>query len=220
MLRLVVAALSLALIAGGAWAGFQEARPFVSGGVLARERFDALVDGRLRPAFSINSQNLVLESCLDAALSVYARLQTAERRLALETTCRDIAAGIGQENPTQSYAWFVAAFMSARLDDVTGINTYLQRSQATGSSEQWIAEQRVALAEQVYGELAPETIAAHENDLRLLATSPRGARSIARRYVNDEDFRERITAIVEQMDPSVQRRFLSSVRSAAGAAQQ
>ena len=56
--------------------------------------------------------------------------------------------------------------------------------------------------------------ATHQRDLALLVQSQRGIATIARRYVAQPDFRERITAIVEALPQADQVRFLANVKEA------
>lgn len=214
--RLAMVALSCGLVVAGSWVAYREAAPYFAGGILPQERFTALVEDSLRPGPSIASQRLVLTSCVDAITSVYGRIQPTERRGIVQERCLEIAEQIGATDRTDSLAWYVAALTASRLGRPPLMNGYIRSSQQTGPNEQWLAELRVALAEDNFANLEPDTLRGHEADLRLLAVSPAGVRSIARRYVDDAGFRERITAVVETMDPSVQRRFVDQVQAAVG----
>ena len=90
----------------------------------------------------------------------------------------------------------------------------LRNSQLTGPNEQWIARYRVNLAETYFAQLSPAARKAEEADLRLLASSERGVKLIAQRYIADPDFRARITAVVETMPGERQAAFLRSVKRA------
>ena len=92
------------------------------------------------------------------------------------------------------------------------MNEHLHTSQATGKASQWVAEQRVALAEYYREHLDERVLAGNDADLEMLVRSQRGIGSIATRYVNDPAFRERITAIVETMPEDIQRRFIGVLR--------
>jgi hypothetical protein len=59
-------------------------------------------------------------------------------------------------------------------------------------------------------------VTSEEADLRLLASSEKGVRLIAQRYISNPDFRARITAIVERMPQERQIVFLKSVKKSMG----
>jgi hypothetical protein len=206
--------LSIGLIAAGAWVAFREASPYLRGGIGDTERFAAIERAAPDPGPSIASQRLVLDNCVRTMTSLYARLQPSERRQVAIGNCLRTADGIATENPASSYAWYAGALASERLGDVSGMAARLVMSQKTGPTEQWIAELRVPLAEEHLATLGPQALANHERDLRMLVGSSRGINSIARRYVDVASFRERITAIVETMPETEQRRFVSRVETA------
>jgi hypothetical protein len=117
--------------------------------------------------------------------------------------------------PSYAYGWYsIAAFSFALADDERGLYA-LRRSQAVAKSEQWLTERRVQLSEIYLAQLDEAALASHRQDLILLAQSNRGVRSIARRYVEDANFRERITALVETLPDADQARFVANVRLAA-----
>jgi hypothetical protein len=212
--RLILLA-ALILCVGGAFAAFGETRSYLSGGTLPAEHFAALAEGRQLTGLSIPSNRLVLDNCFDALNGVYGRLQPADGRKAVATTCLQQAAQITRSMPSYSYAWYIASLSAAELGDSAGLADNLRQSQATGPSEEWIAELRVNLAEAHLGEL-PDDIRSHnDSDLAVLAESYRGVSSIAKRYVDDAGFRERITGIVEKLPDDVQRRFIAFVERAA-----
>lgn len=214
--RSPVGLLFLALAAAGGLVAFAEARPYFSGGVLASERFQAIAEDRLTPGPSTASQRLVLDSCLDAITSIYGRTQPAARRAAVHRTCMDLADRIVAVSPTHSYAWFIGALAAEHLDDLSGMSSRLARSQATGPTEQWIAELRVDLAERHLAALQDDARGGHDRDLAMLVASDRGVRTIARRYARDQSFRNRIVPLIETMSMEQQRRFLRSIAAVVG----
>ncbi len=212
--RQTVLVLSLALIGAGAWVGLREASPYFSGGVEETERFASLAGKPPQPGLSIASERLVLDNCVRTLSSLYARLQPAARVAEVSANCLKAADAIAQQNPSSSYAWYVGALTSELGGDTTGMNERLLQSQRTGPAEQWIAELRVPLGEDHLADLGPEARANHDRDLRMLVASRRGIASIADRYVKQDGFRERITAIVETMPEADQRRFVAQVGAA------
>lgn len=195
--------------------GLREASPYFTGGIEDAERFASLAAKNPSPGPSIASERLVLDNCVRTISSLYGRLQPTDRKSQVSEHCLEAADAIVRQNPSSSYAWYVGALTSELTGDTAGMNERLLKSQQTGAAEQWIAELRVPLAEDHLAELAPEVRANHDRDLKMLVASIRGISSIAKRYVQQADFRERITAIVETMPEADQRRFVSHVGSAA-----
>lgn len=210
-----VLALGLLLAAGGAVTAYQEVNPFAAGGTSAPGRFAALAGDEYRPAPSLLSKRLLLDACVEAISGAYGRLQAGEDRRRVLESCRRHADQITAEAPSYSYGWYVGARAAAELGDKAGLNMRLRNAQITGPTEQWVAELRVALAEDHYAAVTPEVRSRHDADLRLLVTSRRGIDTIAARYVADPDFRARITAVVEAMPEDDQARFVGRVGAAA-----
>lgn len=206
---------ALALATSGAAVAYVEAKSYLSAGILPRERFDVLASGDIDIGVSTASHMLVLNNCYEAMTSVTARLQPAVRRSAVATNCLKAADAISAGEPVNAFASYVAAVAAADRGDIPGMTQRLRMSQLTGPSEQWIVELRVNLAEDHFAALTPDALAGHDRDLTLLAQSQRGVASIAQRYVRREDFRARITALVEKLTPVEQQRFLEHVRAAA-----
>lgn len=211
----VIFVFCLSLFLGGAWVAAQEARSYFSSGITQAERFAALADGTEVLSLSTASRRLVLDNCLDGVVAVYARTRPTDRRDSVAEECRRVADDITVRAPTYSYAWYVGAVAASRLKDTQGVIDRLRKSQIVGPNEQWIAELRVGLAETYLDQLPDDVRAQHDSDLKMLAQSSRGVTSIAARYVRDASFRERITAIVEQLPQRAQQRFLENVRTAA-----
>ncbi len=213
----LIAVLAGALLVGaaGAVTAYQEFEVFSAGGLGPADRFAALRQGTYHDAPSILAKKLVLDACVEATNGIYGIMQATDDRTAMLEHCRREADLIAAEVPAYAYAHYVGALAAAKLDDVDGFNARMLRAQVTGPNEQWVAEQRVALVEDQRATATPDVLTRHDRDLRLLATSGRGVVSISRRYVQQPDFRERITAIVETMPPADQSRFLGWVREAA-----
>ena len=213
---LVLLTLSVLLGLGGIVTALRELNVFTVGSPSPQGRFEALLAGAYRPGPSALSHRLLLDTCNEAIAGIYGRLQVGERRRQVLERCRDEADAIVAEAPSTSFGWYVGALAAAALGDVAGFNTRVLRSQITGPTEQWIAEQRAALVEDHYDVADAEVRAHHQDELRLLVSSQRGIASIARRYVGNVGFRERVTQIVELMSEDDQRRFIANVRRAAG----
>ncbi len=203
------------LAAGGAITAHAELNPFAVGATDAKSRFAALASNAYRPAASVLSKRLLLDTCLEAVTGIYGRLQPGEDRRTVVARCLEQADAIVAGAPSFSYGWYVGALAAAELGDVTGFNTRALQSQITGPTEQWMAELRAALVEDNIAVADDAVMARHAADLRLLVASPRGIRSISRRYVAEPAFRARIAAIVEAMPEADQARFVATVRESA-----
>ena len=211
--RIVLAA-SVLLLLGAVATAYSEARSYIDGGLTPAEGFAALLGGQRRPGLSIASTRLVLDGCYDAMLGVYGRVQPTAARMTVADNCRALVRAATAEMPTYSFAWYVGALAALQLDQPEELVVSLRQSQLTGPTEQWLAELRVALAEEHRNLLPDDVLANNDRDLALLVVSNRGITSIAKRYVEDPSFRERITAIVELLPEPDQQRFISTIETA------
>ena len=73
--RTALALASLALIAGGAFAGYSEVRSFLATGLTDPERVSAYSSGPIPTGLSIVSQRGVLENCVRAVIAAGVRPQ-------------------------------------------------------------------------------------------------------------------------------------------------
>ncbi len=207
--------LPLALIVAGSTLGYVEARSYLTWGTSSRERFEVLASGSANIGVSVASRTLALRNCLEAMTSVIARAQPRTIRGAASKTCLAISDGIVAQEPSNSLGWFVGAVAAGELSDVAGMTARLGEAQRTGPTEQWLAQMRVELAEQNYPALSTAVRDGNDRDLTLLVQSQDGVAAIARRFVQQPDFRSRITALVERLPALQQRRFVGYVQQAA-----
>jgi len=160
------------------------------------------------------SRTLVMKDCFRIVLA-YGDLDMIDAAARdIVRTCADRAGEIVADAPSNGFAWLTRAAASARLLKMEDFNLALRNSQLTAPNEQWIARYRVNLAETYFAQLSPAARKAEDADLRLLASSERGVKLIAQRYIASPDFRARITAVVETMPPERQMSFLRSVKRA------
>lgn len=209
--RRVVLAASLVLLLGAVAAAYTESRSYVAGGLTAAESYAALREGRQQPGLSVASARLVLDNCYDAMQGVYGRLRPSAERRSVAETCGALAEATTAGMPSYAFAWYVAAIAAVERADPHGLVAALRQAQLTAPTEQWLAELRVALAEDHFAELPDDVRRNHERDLALLVISNRGIASIARRYVDDPGFRARIADIVETLSEEDQQRFVSTL---------
>lgn len=214
---LVLAMASLALTVAAAAAMYQESRAYIRFGTSGIERARIVAADSGHIGLSHGAMVISLQDCL-AAMKRFKSLEvqylSAEDRDALYSGCDDVARNVRTQSPANGLAWLAGAYSSLLNGNMVDFNTDLATSQLVTPTEQWIAEQRVQLAEDNLASLDARALAAHDADLRMLVSGGIGLRSLAQRYMRDEDFRERLTAVVETMPPENQQRFLNSLRSA------
>ena len=158
------------------------------------------------------SKKITLIDCTYALLNLH-RVETPEKAAAVARSCERLSDSMTATMPTNAHAWYVKALAHARLGETDAFLASYRKSRELGPNEQWLAENRTRLAEEMYAELDEESRSLHQADLTLLANSPRGTRTLAARYATNEEFRERIIQIVERLPPDRQRAFLQNVRS-------
>lgn len=218
-LILTALAASSLLVLSAAMA-FQEARPFLLRGqpagvriAAARAAADSSPVSRLE---SMTAQVARLDLCTNALREIAATTAgTPSLRREIARGCLNIAKAIVARSPLQSNVWFVAAVLLTRLGDLKSAERYLEASYLTGPDEQWIAERRSLFfypLRRHFGSGISERI---DQDLALLLRTERGLDSLASLYVADAGMREHLTAIVERLDDTVQKRFLDRVRDQA-----
>jgi len=212
---LSIAALGVLLVATAGVAAYGEAVPFALSSMSEEDQYAALIDWHLPIGASPSAKIAILDDCATAITSIYGRSRPTTDRQSLLQSCRSLAASVTSELPSSSYAWLIGAVDAIEGNDVAEFNRQLEISQSVGPDEQWVAEQRVELAEMHYDKLNDATRGGEVKDLALLAQSYRGVQTIAQRYVSHPDFRERITTVVETLPPADQQRFVSNVRRAA-----
>lgn len=164
-------------------------------------------------ALSAAADQALLDGCLLAARSVEGRLLTGEPRKSLQKTCLRTSEAITRRAPAGAYAWFVVATFRREAGDIAGFNQALERSYGAGAYVQWIAALRVELAERHLADMRSAVHQHHRVDLALLVQSPRGAALLARRYVADQGFRTRISAVVAGLPEAQQRAFIYALRA-------
>ena len=180
-------------------------------------QFQAFASGEARLPVAEASRADLIGECYKLTRTLLARAQPTERRLRLLEACRTLALDTVAAAPTVGLAWTVAAAYSGELGDVAGFNQQLRQSWRGAPHEQWIAELRVALTEQYFASADTDIRGQEVSDLAILVQSQRGIKSLAKRYVDDLAFRERVTAVVETLPPADQVRFLHEVQAAARA---
>lgn len=212
----VLAMTSLTLTVAAAAAMYQESRAYIRFGSTDIDRARIVAADSLHVGLSNGAMEISLQACIAAmkrSKSLEVQYLSDDDRDALYLGCEEVAKNVRTQSPANGLAWLAAAYASLVNGNIPDFNTDLATSQFVTPTEQWIAEQRVQLAEDNLSSLDARALAAHDADLRMLVSGGIGLRSIAQRYMRDEAFRERLTHIVETMPPENQQRFLDSLRS-------
>lgn len=206
---------SLSLLLASVAAGWAELSPLLGGDRTEAQTYELLAAGDLPKGLSLASRRLALFRCTDAMTSLRHLAQPRAVATEVSGVCANLAQVTLRDDPSNSLAWLLMSIVRADEGDLQGFAADLQRSQQTGPAEQWLAGMRVELAETHRDDIGDEALAFMDGDLALMAESSAGVAAIAQRYVNQPDFRERITRVVETLSPEVQVRFLNWVTAAA-----
>lgn len=207
--------LAILLFAMSVFSLSKEITPFFSETSSPALRFANLEQGQADLGISIAAQKLLFNDCLESFAGPAGMAQPSIRRSAMLKHCQTLAKDSTNSKPSFAFAWYIGAFTAAELGEYQTFNHQLSASQKTAPNEQWLAEFRVNLAEDNFDQLDSSTLQGHNDDLKLLVQSRKGVSSIAKRYIQQNSFRERITNIVETLSQDDQRRFIVNVRSAA-----
>ncbi|WP_193335477.1 hypothetical protein [Devosia beringensis] len=210
--RLLPLGFAALMVIGGATAMFVELAPYTSADTPLSARVIELADGNLDYGLSTSSRHVLLADCRAAMVSLIASLQTTPVRRSLNSNCLSFSDRIVAEQPTFSIAWLTGALAAAQLADWDGFNERLSKSTRTGAVEQWIAQIRVAIAEDYHDRLDAENAAGNQTDMRLMTDTDAGLLALARVYLMSPASRGRITAVVDRTDQITHEKFLRRVR--------
>ncbi len=194
---------------------YRESAPY---GVLGGDdvsKWGALRNVVPETGLSIVANQFVLDQCLAASTSLFGRTRASTDRASVLDHCMTAAKQSSNEMPASSYAWLIYGLTAGQLGRAAEFNDGIQRSWETGANEQWLAELRVGQTEENFSVAIEPTKAVERHDLAMLVVSQRGIASIAKRYVSDPGFRDRVVAIVETLPTPDQQRFVSAVKQAA-----
>ncbi len=209
---MVVFGLFLSVAAAAAL--WQESSPYISGSGTVTDRMRNIINGTRELGMATKTQQGLLKDC-QASIGTFAEAYlTPDDRGVLRQNCLNAAKTIVAATPASSYSWALLAYLSGREGDFKARDDALIMSEATGPSELWIADLRIKIAEMSLDKLSDDGRKAYDADLRLMVQGRVGLASIAKRYVDDPAFRERITGIVETLPPQNQAWFVQNVRSA------
>ncbi len=205
-------AFSLVLIGAAVPTLLGELRPVFSNGHSQSTRMDVLLAGELSIGTSLDARKRALNTCQDTLRDEASWSRGGDARLAMVRACEDAARRILAQSPTDGFAWLIVAEGAVQTGRADEMFEALARSRATAPNELWIAARRVRLGEPMLAWMDDAARAGHDADLLVVARTPRGARSLARRYVGEPAFRARLVALVETLPEQDQIRFLRNVQ--------
>ena len=203
------------LLIVASFATYYELRPFIGAGSNRDARYLAYLESERSSGLSAFSKDIILRDCLSVVTSIHGRMQSGSDREKVMHNCQGAIKNITKNTPTHSFAWFTQALIASESSDIDEMNRSLIMSRLTGPNEQWIAEIRVELSEKYYSKLTSQNVTGNSQDLLVLVKSKRGVKTIARRYIQKPEFRERIGLLVEDLTEENQQRFVNNVRRAA-----
>lgn len=163
---------------------------------------------------SVEGRRLLLDVCemgLQASLPLVLRFANDEQRQRVVPFCKELAQQAVAAAPADSYAWLALAMAQVQSGELAAAEQSLQWSALTGATEGWIAQSRFRLIQDHFQDLSEPVRSIGDADALLLLDSSYGG-VVARRYVVDIAFRERIEALIEAQPEAMQRRFVSLVR--------
>lgn len=207
---------SLFLVAAGANGVAVEGRPFLSeSGAPAVVAGKIVAEPGVSPATSTFALNRLVRNCDQILTAGTTPAIDVARFAEVTAACRTRMDAVLTLVPDWSYGWLVRAKVAERQADFAAMAEALTRSRDTAPAQYFLAAGRFLIAMRHQDALPASLGPVVDEDIRLLAQSASGTRLLARRYATDAAFRERVTGIVETLDPVRQRSFLSQVRKAA-----
>jgi len=211
---LALAIFGIVTLALGAWVLTQETETYLYNAGTALTSIDQRPEGA-PSGLGISTRRDLLQECeltLRSSQSIELALQPNIDYARLRSKCADIAQSIAQNSPVFSLAWAVAAEAASQTSDWDAMNLYLKSSQLSGPNEQTIGRVRFEVADSNFDKLNADGRSLYDQDLEMLVRSQKGIPYIARRYILDDQFRSRITQVLETMNPADQRRYISTLR--------
>ncbi len=163
-------------------------------------------------AFSLLSDYRILSNCLAGLTTLQGRLLRGEnRRLALQK-CDSTAQAILETSPHDAYAWYISAYANFHLGNAGRFNETLGKSYEFAPFETWLSRLRIPLAERALTTLTKANTTRHADDLNLILTSNTGFSLLVSHYIQNPDFRVRISTLLANHPTAIQTRFLAALR--------
>ena len=205
---------SLSTLVLGAWTISSEVKPNLGVGKTAVSRILSMTEGNVAAGLTIATQRLSLLDCelaLRSKSALEALYLSDDEAARIAPICQEVALSILDGSPSNGLAWLVRGAAAAHMGDTDGLKIGYARSVLVAPNEGWLVALRLRVAER-NGELFGPNLQEFETrDLAFASGNPRYSVQVARRFVSDEAFRKRMTAILEIMPPERQRSFFSVV---------
>jgi hypothetical protein len=211
---LALGAFGIVSVALATWAVTQEGAAYTLSGGTALKSVAALSDAD-PVALGIGTRGELLQHCrtaLRSEKSLELKFIQGVSFADLVARCREVGEEIVASSPSFSFAWAVAADAARHQQDWPAMNQYLLASQKSGPNEQWIARYRFEIADEMLQWVDQEVRGSYTEDLRLLISSNKSTSYMARQYVLNPAFRDRLASVLAGMGEPEQRRFLGSLR--------
>lgn len=202
----------------GAFLAWRESRPFTMNLQPASVQQAAFLAVERRPArfYELESRfarRARIDGCVQGwSVARSNPTSNAADAAAYLDACRNVVTRNLTISPASSNDWTVAAILAQFAGDIASTSTYLKRSLATGPTEQWIARRRAPLMFDIRDQLDDELQSQIDPQLALLLRTEEGIKSLARNYLANPSFRDRIISVAETVEPVYQRRFLNFVK--------
>jgi hypothetical protein len=162
---------------------------------------------------SIRGEYSLSEACHLETFSLDAMLRPIPEREAFAKVCLARLTALVGSSPANAFAWVVVAELAGYLGQAGLATRALEEASKIAPNEQWLAERRVDVAERYRGLVGEAVSSLEDYDLAMLVRSSAGIRSIAKRYVDQPDFRERVFRVVSQLSPADQARFIADLNT-------
>lgn len=196
-----------------------EGRAVLGAGYSQATRVQAMERGQPRAALSLDSQRRVLLLCRNVISHPDFATATQAQQTAVTAHCTQQVDRAHAGMPSDGYPLTEQANLLRLGGQVEQMLTAVARARALAPNEMWQAELRYRLVQPFEWIMTPAEYEGQNADLRVMVQSRNGMRLLARRYLQDRNFRARITGIVETLSDEDQRRFLYNIRVAAEAEQ-
>ena len=173
---------------------------------------DAARAGALDIPISSYAKSALLRDCLSSMKSLYAKLQPQEYRQAHFNACRTAALKIAAENPSQSSAWFVAAFASAALADESAYHSQFEQAFDTAMHEDWQAKRRILLALDYPDFVTQDMQGMVDSDVFTILNNNSGGAWLAQLYRTRSNMKQTIADQAEKSADKYKKLFLDALK--------
>lgn len=204
--------LALILVVGSAAAAYKELVPYVVGGGQLQDRLTFLAAAPPDPGLSLQAQRLVLNDCATTLPSFLGVAMTDEVKQARDN-CETLAQSLVHQAPIFSFAWYSLAVAQSLEGPSDAFQNSLSQSQLTTANQWEMASLRLVLAYRFWDSISADLQKQLGADIVVLAHTGDGRRWLALRYAENIDFREDVTANLENAPPNIQRAFVAAVSS-------